>query len=204
MPKVHDSEKPVGSIQQYTSTTPPPGWLSLNGQTVGSGASGANLAQGYALDLFVHLWNNYSNTDLPILTSGGTPTTRGASGAADFTANKRMPVPNLQGRTLVMAGSYTDPVSGAINRTLGQSIGAEAHLLTSGQSGLPAHGHTIPMCIGVDDNNGNDGQMTGRAQHADKPSTDINAPIAQNGAANAAASHNNMQPSHVVHFMIRY
>lgn len=48
-------------------------------------------------------------------------------------------LPNFNGRTAVASGPYTDPVSGSVTRTVGQSIGAEAHVLTLPQ--IPSHNH---------------------------------------------------------------
>lgn len=73
-----------------------PGWLRLDGRTIGSAASGAtSRANGDTFALYSALWAEYDNTRLPIQTSGGVAGLRGASAAADFAANKRMPLPNL-------------------------------------------------------------------------------------------------------------
>lgn len=84
---------PTGIIAPYRGGVPPAGWIKENGGTIGSAASGATTrANADTLSLFGHLWSNFSNTVLPIQTSGGAPTTRGASAGADFAANKRMPL----------------------------------------------------------------------------------------------------------------
>jgi microcystin-dependent protein len=52
-------------------------------------------------------------------------------------------LPNMVGRTVVGAGTYTDPVSGSITRVLGASNGSEKHRLTTGEIGNPDHGHSL-------------------------------------------------------------
>lgn len=84
---------PTGILAPFRGTTPPTGWVKENGGTIGNAASGAtNRANADTEALFTHLWNSFNNTLLPIQTSGGAPTTRGASAAADYAASKRMPL----------------------------------------------------------------------------------------------------------------
>jgi len=68
------------------------GWVRMNGLTLGSATSGATeYAAADAQPLFVFLWNGLPNGIAPV--SGG----RGASGAADFAANKTIVIPTMQG-----------------------------------------------------------------------------------------------------------
>lgn len=88
---------PPGTFVLYMGQLPPSGWLKANGTTIGSAASGAtNRANADTEALFSLLWVNFDNATLPIQTSGGVATTRGASAAADFAANKRLPVPDFR------------------------------------------------------------------------------------------------------------
>ena len=98
---------PVGAVQAFARSTAPAGWLSANGNTIGSASSGATNASADYSALFAVLWDNWTNTALPILTSGGSASTRGADAAADFAANKRLPLPNLQGIFVRGSGSQT-------------------------------------------------------------------------------------------------
>ena len=83
---------PVGAVMLFDGKTAPSGWLISNGGTIGSASSGATLRANADVEaLFTHLWTQYDNTELVIQTSAGAGTTRGASAAADFAANKRMP-----------------------------------------------------------------------------------------------------------------
>lgn len=90
---------PTGAVQGFLRTTAPTGWIKGNGGTIGNAASGATTrANADTEDLFTLFWEQFSNTILPIQTSGGVATTRGASAAADFAANKRLPVFDLRTR----------------------------------------------------------------------------------------------------------
>lgn len=89
---------PIGTVIHSISSTAPAGWLKANGLTIGSASSGATgLASADAAALFAVIWNSTNNTDFPVYTSGGVGTTRGASAADDFAANKRIAVPDLRG-----------------------------------------------------------------------------------------------------------
>jgi hypothetical protein len=90
---------PTGARQGFFRTTAPTGWIKGNGGTIGSAASGATTrANADTLNLFTLFWDQFSNTILPIQTGGGVASTRGASAAADFAANKRLPVFDLRSR----------------------------------------------------------------------------------------------------------
>ena len=94
----HRQLTPVGMVSYFIATAAPAGWLHLDGRTIGSAASGATArANNDVAELYTVLWNLFSNTLLPIQNSGGGATTRGASAAADFAANKRLPLPDDRG-----------------------------------------------------------------------------------------------------------
>jgi hypothetical protein len=95
---------PPGSILPGRWVTPPAGYVLEDGGTIGSVASNAtNRANADTSALYTHLWNSFSNTLLPIQSSSGVATTRGASAAADFAANKRLPL--FDSRTRFLRGS---------------------------------------------------------------------------------------------------
>lgn len=84
---------PTGAVKGFRRTTAPTGWVKENGGTIGSASSGATTrANADTEALFTLLWTDFSNTILPIQDSSGVATTRGGSAAADFAANKRMPL----------------------------------------------------------------------------------------------------------------
>jgi len=129
------------------------GWLWLNGTTIGSAASGATQrANADTLALYTMLWADYSNTVLPIETSSGVVTTRGISAAADFAANKRLPMPDYRGRAIfgldtmggtTTAGRITTADSGVSGVTLGAAGGLEAVALSENQNGQHTHAANI-------------------------------------------------------------
>ena len=114
----------------------PTGCVLPNGGTIGSAASGAtNRANADTADLFAFYWRITSNTDYPIQDSAGAASTRGASAAADFAANKRLPLPNIQdGDALVAAVS-----SAVLSRTVGEVI-SHSHTATVTD---PGHSHSF-------------------------------------------------------------
>ncbi|KAB2864177.1 MAG: hypothetical protein F9K46_04990, partial [Anaerolineae bacterium] len=118
-------------------------WTICDGRNIGSVASGANAAADNLSALFIHLWNKFANAELPIYDSTGSLTSRGASGAADWAANKRLPLPDMRGRAAV---ALDNNGSGSANRitaawadALGGAGGAENHTLTIAE--MPAHQH---------------------------------------------------------------
>lgn len=127
------------------------GWIFANATTIGNAASnGTQRANADTQNLFAWHWTNFSNTQCPVFTSGGVPTTRGASAAADFAANKQIQVLDLKGYTIVgcdtMGGGATTRLSGvpAVSgnaTTPGSVLGENLHPLTIAE--LAAHGHAI-------------------------------------------------------------
>lgn len=128
------------------------GWAWLNGTTIGSASSGSTgRANADTSNLFAALWTDWPNAVLPIQNSDGSSGTRGISAAADFTANKRLPVPDLRGRAFFgldnmggasTAGRITTGGSGISGTTLGSSGGSETVSLSGNQNGTHTHSGT--------------------------------------------------------------
>lgn len=96
---------PTGMISAFDLASAPAGWVEHNGGTIGNASSGATLrANADTLALFTAMWA-FSNTLRPIQNSSGAATSRGASAAADFAANKRIPVGNSTNRVLRHIGA---------------------------------------------------------------------------------------------------
>ena len=132
---------PVGCVDAFARSTAPTGWLAANGSTIGSTASSATNASADYSALFTVLWDNWTNTDLPILDSAGAASTRGASAAADFAANKRLPLPDLRG--IFVRGSGSQTISGiTYNKTFaakeGDALQGHQHAITDS-----GHSHNI-------------------------------------------------------------
>lgn len=103
-------------------------------------------------------------------------------------------VPDLRGRTIIGFGTGTGLTA---RSTMGEKMGTETHLLTAAESGLPAHTHT---------GTSPKGDITGSlaiAAEGDNFSGTIPLTVDANAAANAAAAHQNMQPSVVLKYIIK-
>jgi len=69
-----------------------PGWVRMNGRTIGAQGSGATeFADVSALALFTFLWTTFPDVIASVV--GG----RGASAASDFSAGKQITIPSMQG-----------------------------------------------------------------------------------------------------------
>lgn len=88
-----DTVASTGDFKQRAAATFPTGWVRANAGTIGSSGSGATRANSDTQALFTLWWTDFTDAQVPIQTSGGAASTRGASASADFTANKRMTVP---------------------------------------------------------------------------------------------------------------
>lgn len=74
-----------------------PGWVRMNGRTLGGAGSGATeLASANAAAAFSYLWNTFPDTVASVV--GG----RGTSASSDFSAGKQIVIPTMQG--LMQAG----------------------------------------------------------------------------------------------------
>lgn len=121
----------TGDIKDGFWDTAPTGWVLCSGRTIGDASSGATeRANADTSALFALLWAR-SNTLFPIQNSDGTAGTRGANAAADYALHKRMPLPDLRGRTRYgvgnMGGSESNRLNGQITTGLGQAGGAQGN-----------------------------------------------------------------------------
>ena len=111
----------------------------------GSAASGATArANDDTVNLFTLIWDNIDQLVIDIYDSTGTPTTWGLDAASDFTANKRIALPDLRGRTLIgmdnMGGIDKALVTAAWADTYMGGGGEPEHLLDTTE--MPSHTHT--------------------------------------------------------------
>lgn len=115
----------TGIISFNVALAGQPGWLRLmDGQSIGSAASGATArAHADTRALYRVLWAQYDNTALPIQTSAGAPSVRGASADADFNANKRLPLHDPDSDFLRILGGAGAADAGRVigTRQAGQS-----------------------------------------------------------------------------------
>lgn len=135
---------PTGSEWGYWGTTAPAGFVMASGRTIGNAASGGTeRANADTEALFTLLWNSTAQTEFPIQTSAGGASTRGASAAADFAANKRMPLPDLRGRTGIGKDDMGGTAASRMNVTL---TGTRASTSTGVITGLSS---TTGLSVGM-------------------------------------------------------
>lgn len=128
---------------EFVNTTRP-GYVRLNGKTMGNAASGGTeRANTDTQALYIHLWDNLADAVAPVL--GG----RGGSAASDFTANKPITLPNMRGAIPVglddmgsTAGGYFTGLGFDTGSPTvpGSAIGTNAVVLT--ETNLPPHTHS--------------------------------------------------------------
>lgn len=138
---ITNAANPPGTVAAFARSAAPAGWIKSNGGTIGSAASGATTrANADTLALFTVLWENFSNDVLPIYTSAGVATTRGASAAADFAANRRLSIFDDRGEFI---RGWDDGRNVDSGRVLGSAqagqIEAHDHDLTARSAGSNAN-----------------------------------------------------------------
>lgn len=198
----------IGEIVKSTDSTLGFGCLWADGKTIGNASSGAtSRAHADTKALFVKLWNSIANAQAPV--SGG----RGASADADFDAGKTITLPDLRGRVLAgkdnmggsSAGRLTLAGAGITGTTLGAAGGAETHLLTAAQSGLPSHSHTVGTTANYSNGNDPGTYLAAGGPVYGGPNNPMTGAIANNNSAtNASQAHNNTQPTYILNLTIVY
>lgn len=207
---------PTGAVFAYAlGTTAPSGYVMVGGRTIGSASSGATeRANADTQVLFEGLWNNFSNTLLPIQNSSGTPTSRGISAAADFAADKRLPTLDIRGRVIAgldnmggtPAGRLTGQPGGVNGLTPGNSGGGENQTISKAQ--LPAVG----LLNGVGDDGGNHPMIYGLTTQgapgvatSSVALTNVTPPPYQGYTEpmGSGSPHNNVQPTFILPFIMK-
>ena len=223
---------PTGAMMPFVGIEAvcPTGWIVSTGQTLGDSSSGASKAGAQYEALFTMLWNSFSNTVLPILDSAGATSTRGANAAADFAVHKRLPTPDMRGRTVFgvdnMGGvtanrMAADTSVNAVRHTLGATGGGDTVALTATQTPDHSHGpgnltatsngnhtHTVP--------NGNDTggtvlKVSGFTETAGATSTSSDGAhthtlsgITGSPSSGSGDAHNNMPPAILLNWIVKY
>jgi microcystin-dependent protein len=202
----------TGDVKLTFKTAADPGWVMMDDSTLGDASSNATHASAANSALFQLLYNNISDADAPILTSGGAATTRGAQGSAAtaFANHCRLTLPLTLGRALAAAGSG----AGLTARTLGHALGEETHTLSTPE--MPAHTHANPTINDPGHTHTLNGSVLGgggsgaqggsgdviTSGSANSHTTGITLNSDQ-GSAGGGGSHNNMQPSTFLNVMIK-
>lgn len=189
----------AGCIQGYFGyagdNSPPSGWVWCDGRTVGSAASTATGRKNAdTVDLFTLIWNSTLDADFPV------PTGRGANAAADFAANKVIPVPDGRGRSFFgkdnMGGTTASRITvagtGVDGTQIGKNGGEQTHTLITAE--MPSHNHTF---LNFSDNAG------GNAYPSRGTSvTGNNNALSMNNTGGGGA-HNNMTPFMISSYIIK-
>lgn len=220
-----DNRKYIGECFYYLgSTAPDSSCLAMNGKTIGGASSGAlarasdsqDTATTYAL-----LWNTFSNTVCPIEDSAGTPTTRGGTAAADFVANKRLPLLDSCGRALIGADNMggvasknrLTGLSGGIDGDVpGATGGAESDTLTEAKLPVidPDSKKTDPTHLHVYTKRSptGTGGPTGGSSGLDNAESNFNTTSVSTGMTfsniGSGEAHNIVQPSIIVPLVLIY
>jgi len=133
----------TGKLASFMRSTAPAGYIKANGLTIGSPTSGAtNRANADTWPLFSMFWAEFDNTLLHVQDSTGAPTTRGASAAADWTDNKRLPVFDRRGK---FGRGWDDGRGLDAGRGLGtdQAYETASHGHTGSADAVAGHTHGI-------------------------------------------------------------
>jgi hypothetical protein len=108
------------------------GWVRANARTIGSAASGATeRANSDAEDLFLHLWNNFSDTLCPV--GGG----RGGSAAADWAANKVIATIDMRSKSPLGLDDMGNTAAGITGGSTSAAAAVGASTYTIAQANLP-------------------------------------------------------------------
>jgi microcystin-dependent protein len=223
---------PVGSILEYEGATLPSGWLWANGLTIGNASSGGTArANADCETYFTQIWNSFSNTVRPLYTSAGAPVARGASAAADWAANRRITIADRRGTVAAgkddmggaaAAGRLTSVNGTPFGSNLGAIDGEQAHTLITAETPVHAHdsgslaaasngahthtvgtnsgsGGTIPNTVP-----GNGGSTPGTGVTTSSAGAHTHTISGNTGSSGSGSSHNNVQPSNVANFIVKY
>jgi microcystin-dependent protein len=181
-----------GLMLPYLGTTAPTGWFLANGQTFGDASSGADHANAGYEDLFTLLWTAFADAQLPILTSAGGASTRGASAAADWAAHKRLTLPNLKGKVVVGYNAAETEFD-----AMGETGGEKTHTLTEAE--LPAHVHDMGD-FNVNPANQRIAVVSASGGYDPYGGT----PSVNTGSVGSDDAHNNLQPYFATNYIIKY
>lgn len=144
-----NTAEPTGAGKDFWGATKPTGYVWASGKTIGDASSNATeRANADTLALFTMFWTDYADLILPIYTSGGVLSTRGASAAVDFAAHKAISVPDKRGRVSAgkdnLGGTAASRLTGTTMSPDGQTLGAVggAQTVTLVSNEMPSHTHT--------------------------------------------------------------
>jgi hypothetical protein len=183
VPPLVDTAFTTGDVKLTIKTVADSGWVLMNDGTIGNASSGAtSRANADTESLFTLLWTNCADAQCAV--SSG----RGASAAADFSANKTIALPKALGRALAAYGTG----SGLTARAMGATVGTETHTLSISE--IPAHDHGVAGSYAMGAG-GNTNTVGG--------SGSVSSGTNLISSAGGGSAHNIMQPTVFLNVMIK-
>ena len=175
---------PIGSPIPYLGAAAPTSYLLCYGETIGDVGSGADLESADYEALFDIAKEAAPN-----------------AGTESFAGGDSVTIIDLRGRVVAgqddMGGTSANRLTGASGGVdgdgLGNNGGSETHALTSAQNA--AHSHTVP-------NNGLSAQ-SGNGQYGGNL-TGVNVLGISTGSSGSGSAHNNVQPTAILNYIVRY
>ena len=193
-----DFAMPPGLVFPFAGITPPTGYLLCDGTAT---------------------YNTYEYRTLHAIISntyGGTAYEAGVTDQSGVTTT--FTVPDLRGRVVAGKGSGSVITSSILAQdTLGATGGDDQITLTKEQSGLPAHGHGLSGGIHTVRSGGSSsltgvttgnftqsGGEQGAGTYTSANTAFDNFSVDNNSGADAASAHDNVQPTMILNYVIKY
>ena len=115
---------------------PKSGWVWMRDETIGAfGSNATEKEDDNTYNLFVWMWERFTDANAPIYTSARVLSSRGATALADWQSYKAIQLCYATGRALGVSGTTT----GLTARTIGDHVGRETVGLTANQNGTHTH-----------------------------------------------------------------
>jgi len=175
----------TGDIKDRYGVGSHPGWVRMNGRTIGSAASSASeRANDDCEALFSFLWTQDAN----LAVSGG----RGANAAADWAAAKSIALPDHRGRSRLAVDDLGNTAAGRLSgglfafgnaTTLGSYGGEASHTQTLSE--MASHGHPVSATMDSQGTHAHTGSTSTDGEHFHQVNYHVQVGYATPGGAGA-------------------